>query len=332
MNVSIELINGNILAKIEIMRQIMAAFDIASDDLDKLETDYLLESCALLTRHFRSKDLSITPVFMRTIYTMAISNRLATIREKSEKAVAKKTSKRNVFAKYDDICIYSLNTGIRDYECSCGAKIQITKNITIVSCIVCGQVYFSKDLNCEDSAEKSVKSSIQKALKHYYLCLNRIQANEAKDIPASVLEKLKKSLINNGYKKHESITYEIIRQHLRSIKEPEYYNNAPLLRAQITHVYPPPLTEYEKDRALTLFIAFVRAFYIVKTPEKSNIPYYYYFIYKILDHILPNTKRKKDIMACIHLQSAETIISNDILLMSMCNHIDKKLYVYRPTR
>ena len=78
-----------------------------------------------------------------------------------------------------------------------------------------------------------------------------------------------------------------------------------------------------------MFDKSVNSFDIVKPVDKSNTMYYPYIIYKILDLIVKNGVRKKRILECIHLQSRDTLITNDNLWECICAILPG--LNYRPT-
>ena len=76
----------------------------------------------------------------------------------------------------------------------------------------------------------------------------------------------------------------------------------------------------------------IRIFDEIKPPGKTNCPYHPYFIYKIIDQIIKSDDdkiRKSQILSCIHLQSRETLVQNDLLFDIICKRIPE--FTYKPT-
>ena len=68
----------------------------------------------------------------------------------------------------------------------------------------------------------------------------------------------------------------------------------------------------------------------IKPPEKTNCPYHPYFIYKIIEQIIKKKSdriRKLKILACIHLQSRETLVENDRIWVLICLRILEFTYI-----
>ena len=95
---------------------------------------------------------------------------------------------------------------------------------------------------------------------------------------------------------------------------------------KIVSLNAPPviMTEHQSESILlmdkTIFI---------KPKEKSNSLYYPFLIYKIIDLIIKDNHKKRELLSCIHLQSYETLIDNDKIWLQICKHNDN--FVYKPT-
>ena len=70
----------------------------------------------------------------------------------------------------------------------------------------------------------------------------------------------------------------------------------------------------------------------IKPQKKTNCPYHPYFIYKIIEQIINKDSdkiKKAQILSCIHLQSRETLIQNDLIWGPICSRIPE--FKYFPT-
>ena len=101
------------------------------------------------------------------------------------------------------------------------------------------------------------------------------------------------------------------------------------MRKIITGYVPPQLVEKELRELYNLFDKCVSIYEKVKPVYKSNTIYYPFIIYKILDNIIKNGIRKRRILECIHLQSRDTLIHNDILWKQVCDNVPE--ITYKPT-
>ena len=112
----------------------------------------------------------------------------------------------------------------------------------------------------------------------------------------------------------ENLTYEMIRKYLKELKITSYNNHIALIHKLITGVNPIQFTERELKLIFMYFSKAIQIFNGIKSKFKSNYPYYPFFIYKIIEHILSAPRfaqRKSQILSCIHLLGYETLINKD---------------------
>lgn len=173
------------------------------------------------------------------------------------------------------------------------------------------------------------KHGIYDPARHCKFWVNRIQAKEKKEIPEQLIKNLKLAMIRDSLIDKRKIKCFHIRMYLKELNCTDYNDHIPLIRKIITDKSPPHLKEKEIRKLYNYFNKAVDAFDIVKLPTQSNTPYYPYFIYKIIDQILENGLRKILILECIHLQSRETLISNDKTWKKICKVVEE--LNYKPT-
>jgi len=168
--------------------------------------------------------------------------------------------------------------------------------------------------------------------KHCKFWVERIQARENTEIPSEIIEIIKKYIKRDKIQNKKHITCTLIRKFLRQSHNSKYNEHVPLIRKLITGIIPPQLSEYELQLINLYFDKVIFIFENIKPDNKTNCPYHPYFIYKIIDQIIKdenNINRKSQILSCIHLQSWETLICNDILWKNICEQIPE--FVYKPT-
>ena len=66
-----------------------------------------------------------------------------------------------------------------------------------------------------------------------------------------------------------------------------------------------------------------------ETFDRQNKPYYPYFIYKILENMFCKSSKIR-ILECIHLQSRETVIDNDLIYEKICDSSNGE-FTFKPT-
>jgi hypothetical protein len=150
-------------------------------------------------------------------------------------------------------------------------------------------------------------------IKHCKEWVDRIQAKESTEIPDEVLSKIKRCIRRDSIFL-ENLTYEMIRKYLKELKITSYNNHIALIHKLITGVNPIQFTERELKLIFMYFSKAIQIFNGIKSKFKSNYPYYPFFIYKIIEHILSAPRfaqRKGQILSCIHLLGYETLINKD---------------------
>lgn len=194
---------------------------------------------------------------------------------------------------------------------------------TEMVCSLCGyaekmytEIYEEESVFVRDVPKSHTKYD---PIKHCKFWIERIQAL-VNDVRADDLESIRDTLANNRIYKN-NVSCEIIRFYLKELKLTKYNNNIPQIRKLIYGITPPPLTESELNLLYVNFVLVKTIFNEIKPVEKSNCSYHPYFIYKIIEQILPNNERRRLILECIHLQSQETLIENDLLWFRICDYI-----------
>lgn len=215
----------------------------------------------------------------------------------------------------------------------CGSKMTIFSEFSELRCEtkLCG---FSKklygtifeDTQLYNQEGQRSNHGIYDPARHCKFWVNRIQAKEKKEIPPPIIKNIKLSMIRDCLVDKRKIKCTHVRMYLKELNCTEYNDHVPLIRKIITNKSPPPLKEKEIRKLYNYFNKAVDAFDNVKSPSQSNTPYYPYFIYKIIDQILSNGMRKKLILECIHLQSRETLISNDNTWKKICDIVEELNY------
>ena len=168
--------------------------------------------------------------------------------------------------------------------------------------------------------------------KHFTSWMNKIQARDTVNIPKTVINVVKRYIKRDNVINLSRVTCEKIRKYLQYAKKSRYNENAPLIRKKITGITPPQLTDDEHQICRSIFSKVMTIFIKIKPETKTNCPYHPYFFYKIIEHVLrgrKNKRRRNGILACIHLQSRDTLTDNDILWENICKYIPE--IKYRPT-
>jgi hypothetical protein len=222
-----------------------------------------------------------------------------------------------------------------DYEkCNqCNVVMHINSSSSELICKICGIIIdlhgtiFEEDQFYYQDGSRS-KHCAYDPSKHCRFWVDRIQAKKTIDIPQSIISDVAKCIINDRIRDKLQITCYKIRTYLHNTGNSKYNEHISLIRKMITGISPPQLSDRELQLLFIYFDKVIHIFDDTKPKDKTNCPYHPYFIYKIIEQIITeNKKRKKDILSCIHLQSRETLIENDKIWYSICDVIPEFTYI-----
>jgi hypothetical protein len=223
-----------------------------------------------------------------------------------------------------------------DYEkCACGGEMKIFPTSSELICSSCGCVMILYGTVFEDTqfynqeGQRSKHGSYEPS-RHCKFWVCRIQAEGSTEIPVKCIDQIVECIRRDGIFDRRKLMCARVREYLKEIKCTDYNDYVPLIRKIITGIVPPQLTRDETRQLHNIFDKCVNEYENVKPISKRNKMYYPYIIYKILDHIITkNGIRKKRILECIHLQSRDTLITNDNIWEKICENIDG--VDYKPT-
>lgn len=222
------------------------------------------------------------------------------------------------------------------YEtCECANKMDIDPTSSTLICKKCGvsKVLFGtvfEDDQFYYQEGQRTKHGTYDPSKHCRFWVERIQARETTDIDEKMIIDIKKCIKRDKIKNKNQITCAQVRIYLRQIGKTNYNEHIPLIRKLITGISPPQLTDYEMQLIHIYFDKVIHIFDDIKPPEKTNCPYHPYFIYKIIEQIIKKPVdriRKCHILSCIHLQSRDTVINNDLLWKVIIIKIPEFTYI-----
>jgi hypothetical protein len=280
--------------------------------------------------------LSQCMTFIETIH-QHIKNKSSGPKKKGE---SKTEDKKNVseltvlIKKFKRSKISTSMSEIKYDACVCGTKMKIFPNTSELVCPTCGKVLILYGTVFEDTQFYNQEGQRSKhgcydPSRHCKFWVHRIQAKENADIPKTCIDQLIYCIKRDGILDCRRLLCSQLRLYLKETHNTDYNDHIPLIRKIITGIVPPQLTHDELRQLYNLFDKSVNAFDAVKPEDKSNTMYYPYIIYKILDLVISNGMRKKRILECIHLQSRDTLISNDNLWECICATLHD--LEYRPT-
>jgi hypothetical protein len=311
-------------------------FMASSTHKHELDNDKKNKALQIKNTHFNKYQS-----FIRNENFISKMDKIFTILKKSIHESKLVSDKLFIHATYAIIKIYNnstVNKNIKEivYEnCTqCNTKMEIDSIASELYCKKCGMcldlygTVFEDDQFYYQEGQRTKHATYDPA-KHCRFWVERIQARETTEIHESVLQSIRECIACDKITNKNRITCTQIRRYLRRTHNTKYNEHVPLIRKLITGIIPPQLTDHEMQLINIYFDKVIHIFDEIKPPEKTNCPYHPYFIYKIIEQILKkNTHtRKGKILACIHLQSCSTLVTNDQLWSPICSRIPEFIYI-----
>ena len=226
---------------------------------------------------------------------------------------------------------------IEDIEydlCSCGNKMIIQSNTSELLCTNCGSIHtligsvFENSQFYQQEGNRYMHGTYDPN-RHCKFWIDRIQAKENTIINDASINKIKQCIKKDKIENLKNISIDQFRIYLKQTKLSKLNDHIPLIKKMITGYIPPQLNHKELHLLFNYFDKATKIYNQIKPKEKSNSLYYPFLIWKILDLIIPDLQKKKELLNCIHLQSYETLIDNDKIWYQICKHNDK--FIYKPT-
>ena len=244
---------------------------------------------------------------------------------------------KNIFHLINQYKKTQLIYNIEDIEydmCSCGNKMIIQSNTSELLCTHCGSIHtligsvFENSQFYQQEGNRYMHGTYDPN-RHCKFWIDRIQAKENTIIDDSAINKIKLCIKKDKIENLKNISIDQFRLYLKQTKLSKLNDHIPLIKKIITGYIPPQLTHKELHLLFNYFDKATKIYNQIKPKEKSNSLYYPFLIWKILDLIIDDRQKKKELLSCIHLQSYETLIDNDKIWYQICKHNDK--FIYRPT-
>ncbi len=220
-----------------------------------------------------------------------------------------------------------------DY-CECGNAMQVMPESSELVCENCGYLYELKGTVFNDSqfySQESIryKHAGYEPSKHVRSWLERIQARETNTITEKQLEKINACIKRDGITNKKRLTIEQLRRYLKASGLTELNEHVALIRRLITGVVPPQLTYSETQDITNSFAKAVKAYNIIRPSNKSNMLFYPYIVWKLVEMHVPDYYKRKNLLSFIHLQGTQTLIQNDTIWSQICKIT--RGFSYKPT-
>ena len=190
-------------------------------------------------------------------------------------------------------------------------------------CEECGVFYETQEFIVTDLSNFKIKHRrIYKRLDHFKEVLSQFQGKEGKDIPRTVIERLRESI------KNYSPTMLEVRQNLRKLKLNKYVANVLYIHHVLSGTPLPYIKREIEDKMIRLFKQLERVFGLVR----SRVPFartsflnYYYVLFKLLDYL-----QQPELLHRVPLLKTHVRVKqHDALWRHICEELD---WPFRPTK
>jgi hypothetical protein len=350
MSSTLDNINNNMLIRIDSLIdicEILSEYNLdsldeinverVSSDLAEIKQSYIMNTIGTISSYYQTEDTSLRKtLYNQFIISFHSCNIVGLIKRNHN--ILKRINKtynidhedlQELFKKYEYANIDETYDDNAPGKCkNCKIPYDIEEKTSSFICRECGKTEKLEGIVFEDEQffyqeGQRTKHGKYESARHCKFWVDRIQAKENTNIPSRVINAIKKC-IRRDKLWIEDITCENIRDYLKQCGITNYNNHVPLILKIITGKEPPQFTEHELKLIFMYFGLVIQIFNKIKADDESNCPYHPFFIYKIVEQILKKpseTSRRKKILSCIHLQSRETLIDNDIKWFDICEYI-----------
>ena len=124
------------------------------------------------------------------------------------------------------------------------------------------------------------------------------------------------------------LTVNDMRMMLRELGQTDLNKNVPLILKKLTGVGPPHILDTIAIRVENLFTKALETSEVVRQKTRVNRNYYPYYIYKILEQVIPEADfEQRRILFYIYIQSRETVESDDADWELICKEMSELKYI-----
>ena len=190
-------------------------------------------------------------------------------------------------------------------------------------CEECGVFYETHEFIVTDLSNFKIKHKrIYKRLDHFKEVLSQFQGKEGKDIPRTVIERLRENI------KNDSPTILEVKQNLRKLELNKYVENVFYIHHVLSGTPLPYIKREIEDKMIRLFKQLERVFGLVR----SRVPFartsflnYYYVLFKLLDYL-----QQPELLHRVPLLKTHVRVKqHDALWRHICEELD---WPFRPTK
>lgn len=246
----------------------------------------------------------------------------------------------------------------------CQVEMHVSSETSELACASCGKVRELVGTVFDDSQfynqeGQKAKSGSFNPNRHFHFWMDRILAREPEDelgdrddpdniYGEKLLDQLR-AIVRRDKKILRLLTVDDVRGILKEIGRTDLNKNVPLLLRRLTGIGPPQLPESVCQRVEKLFSKAIEVGERTRMAGRTNRNYYPYYIYKILDAVLPcatpgpegaEAREHRRVLYYIYMQGQDTLDKNDREWKHVCSELPEIEWVstnraaaqkYRPT-
>jgi len=210
-----------------------------------------------------------------------------------------------------------------------GRLVHDTSESTLI-CTSCGASHqflegSVRNLNYTEQLELSNKRTFTyKRISHFIETLSSAQGKQRTMVPDSVIASVQQEMRKHRLSK-ESLTSDHVRQFLKRIGQPKYYESSRYIVNTIRGRNEYDIPRDVEEKLIRMFVKIQTSFERLGVKGRTNFLRYTYVIYKMLE-ILGETEYMKLFPL---LKSSAKIAQHDVIWRSICNDVG---WEFKPTR
>ena len=282
-----------------------------SNNILKCMLPYLNESC-------NPKDIIIINKIIKDYETIeSIIKKIKTLLNENNKVSFDYNIQKN---KYEncELCNGKMNVKISTSELTCA---ECGNTVKLIGTVLEDNHFYGQEGG-------RYKHGSYNPMRHCKTWVDSIQAKGSKSIDPLIIQQIKDKISKNKIVNVKNISIDQYRKYLKDLKLTKYNNHITLIRKYISGISPPQLSHDEINRLYNYFDKSIKTYLEIKPPNKRNSMFYPFYIYKIIEIIIEEPSKKKELLNCIHLQEKTTLIDNDKYWKKIC---EKNNFCFIPT-
>ena len=317
--------------------------DFYRNELNKIETRLIMMVSSLLPIDPHTKE-----EYTRKISTSGYVGKLEQIILGCEIMITNKTKFKDFYEQFKKTIVTETYTKTNIDQCQlCGSGVSVDCMKSELHCNnpdcmaifeLNGTIFDDTQMFSQDG-QKS-KSGTFNPNRHFQRWWDHILAREPEEeigeksdpknmIGEKLLDKCRK-IISRDKLVLRMLSVNQVRQMLQELKLTKYNCNVPLIMKKLTGIGPPQLSDELSIRVENLFTKAIEIEEAIRPNNRTNRNYYSYYIFKILDFLIPESDREnRRVLYYIYMQSKDTVEADDIEWEKIC--IELKEIPYKPT-